>query len=852
MNSFIVGSPHSGSSPHIHPPSSPSPDASSSSSLYHPSHSQNHLNSLITTSSTSTRHRLSVSSQPGCTSGSALLPASNRHRSSSTVTGSTSRGLLCETIRRPALIQADSELGNPSFGTAAEAMGFMNHLPPTSDLMSKDSPGGVELLPSDESKVDGMKNIIKSPPQSHRTHQFVDYPTQIEPHPKMESDSQMDILHTDLHHHHHHPKHLDPFPTRPTLAPGFTGSASFSFGNSSSNRNKCELTNPELIDAAGGGILDPAGSSINPIPIGMRPDLANLKDGPDGPHGKPGYPYVVLIRYAILGSPRGKLTLQELYETIMDRFPYYRTAGKGWMNSIRHNLSLNRCFVKQPRHILDPGKGSYWTVDLDAELSTSRARDRKRASGGSRSSIGSIKSSKGNRRDSLTGDPRSPTLDDLIGSSPTRMLYASDEETDDVHVQPHSTFAPDPSSSSFPEDGDGDTMMNGNEIGSQLAPPPPSTPIKHSKPPRSGAKRSSNKAPKLKEQGLKVRVSSSSEQPGTQIPSSGCSPSTPVTPHHLYHQSDTSPALSNLLQSPFHSQSRYVSNTPETIGRTIPRTASPFRGNSLIRSPLGSMMAYTDSPRGSMTASSSDASLMGASSPNSSAYALSAGLGNTFHPVPTPMVTCRGAGGADSGGGCPPSAPIPFSFGPQPPHSAYPSGFNPMGRGGGTSLIQNNAPPQPSEDRVEGRQPVSAGPWPNSFHNSPFPSSSSMRGSGSSHHQPSQSHSGVYGFQTSSIGALDSKPMRFSVSSGGNCRPMSAQSSVNIPLTTSHRAGRQTSTSNESDVSRRSSSTGGNGPATNFTNFDRFVSSTSSPITSSHPHPHTDRTFGDPSHPPLP
>ncbi|EGG08722.1 uncharacterized protein MELLADRAFT_30760, partial [Melampsora larici-populina 98AG31] len=83
----------------------------------------------------------------------------------------------------------------------------------------------------------------------------------------------------------------------------------------------------------------------------------------------PGYPYVILIRCAIMSSPRCKLTLQELYESIMERFPYYRTAGKGWMNSIRHNLSLNKCFVKQPRHILDPGKGSYWTVDLEAEVS---------------------------------------------------------------------------------------------------------------------------------------------------------------------------------------------------------------------------------------------------------------------------------------------------------------------------------------------------------------------------------------------------------------------------------------------------------------------------------------------------
>ena len=39
---------------------------------------------------------------------------------------------------------------------------------------------------------------------------------------------------------------------------------------------------------------------------------------------------MLFLRYAIKGSPEGRLLLEEIYYAIEQRYPYFKTAPPGW------------------------------------------------------------------------------------------------------------------------------------------------------------------------------------------------------------------------------------------------------------------------------------------------------------------------------------------------------------------------------------------------------------------------------------------------------------------------------------------------------------------------------------------
>lgn len=145
---------------------------------------------------------------------------------------------------------------------------------------------------------------------------------------------------------------------------------------------------------------------------------------------RPPYRYATLIAMAILHADGRCLLLAQIYQWISVHFPFYSLAESRWQNTIRHNLSLNKSFIKIKRPSHYPGKGHYWGIKPGREHRLIYEIDLDRSA----KPIGNLE----RRRDSTacpsgrSGQPAAPTathsIEELYSDGNTIKTYSQEAE----------------------------------------------------------------------------------------------------------------------------------------------------------------------------------------------------------------------------------------------------------------------------------------------------------------------------------------------------------------------------------------------------------------------------------------
>ncbi|CAF1013738.1 unnamed protein product [Didymodactylos carnosus] len=152
-------------------------------------------------------------------------------------------------------------------------------------------------------------------------------------------------------------------------------------------------------------------------------DLSNLPDWRTyrkNPNIKPPYSYSQLIVLAMQHGNADKMTLQMIYEWIIENFPYFKKIEPTWQNSIRHNLSLNKCFMKVPRTKKEPGKGGFWKLLPEYEH---RLIEQMSANEDQQQIISSLQTQQPTQNSTIKRRrPRCSNLDDILSDNVTPII----------------------------------------------------------------------------------------------------------------------------------------------------------------------------------------------------------------------------------------------------------------------------------------------------------------------------------------------------------------------------------------------------------------------------------------------
>jgi len=192
-------------------------------------------------------------------------------------------------------------------------------------------------------------------------------------------------------HHHHLPHHQILLPN------SFANSANAATSVNSAGANQMTLNiatsnvantaySPPISPKSSESLSDSSSSASSPSSLSPNDQASNANPDQTKSNGKlktekPPFSYIALIVMAIQNSNTKKMTLNEIYQYLQTNFSFFQGQYQGWKNSVRHNLSLNECFIKLPKAMGKPGKGHYWTIDPNCEFMFEEGSFRRRPRG---------------------------------------------------------------------------------------------------------------------------------------------------------------------------------------------------------------------------------------------------------------------------------------------------------------------------------------------------------------------------------------------------------------------------------------------------------------------------------------
>ena len=140
-----------------------------------------------------------------------------------------------------------------------------------------------------------------------------------------------------------------------TIAPDSLTSPTV-LGDACHNLSQCAAQPDQACEAPDTNIVQDYQPQVTTNPSDPGHTSTNPSD-PGHTSNKPDVCYIEIIANALMSN--NSLILSDIYTHIIDSYPYYKHTSNSWKSSIRHNLSVNECFVKGRR---SKSGGYFWSV----------------------------------------------------------------------------------------------------------------------------------------------------------------------------------------------------------------------------------------------------------------------------------------------------------------------------------------------------------------------------------------------------------------------------------------------------------------------------------------------------------